>query len=312
MASRGNNNMVQNLLSIFRVQIEIDGQYCLLDESLATVFLSEDGDPETKRAIREALSTSHKNSTSLDTSTSSGASTSRVFETIPSCSASSESASSGHSTPSSSDSQNTMHVWKESEERFLIDLRLQREDKFSGTKSHDVLWGEIANEMKKNGIHVSKTQLINKWKALKKKYKEINDENNKTGNKKYSWKYLEQFSEVYGNKASTKVAVSFDTGRSRDKLKINTELDKDEDVSAAPEEEEDKQSTSSDTGSKSTTRAKTTKLKSTKRKISESTKLIENIQEQNRELMNSMKTQHEDKMRCIDRMLEMLEKSLDK
>lgn len=34
---------VQNLLSIFRVQIEIDGQYCLLDESLATVFLSEDG-----------------------------------------------------------------------------------------------------------------------------------------------------------------------------------------------------------------------------------------------------------------------------
>lgn len=128
----------------------------------------------------------------------------------------------------------------------------------------------------------------------------------------YTWKYLEQFSEVYGNKASTKVAVSFDTGRSRDKLKINTELDKDEDVSAAPEEEEDKQSTSSDTGSKSTTRAKTTKLKSTKRKISESTKLIENIQEQNRELMNSMKTQHEDKMRCIDRMLEMLEKSLDK
>uniref|UniRef100_K1QIR7 Uncharacterized protein n=1 Tax=Magallana gigas TaxID=29159 RepID=K1QIR7_MAGGI len=88
-----------------KVQIEIDGQYCLLDESLATVFLSEDGDPETKRAIREALSTSHKNSTSLDTSTSSGASTSRVFETIPSCSASSESASSGHSTPSSSDSQ---------------------------------------------------------------------------------------------------------------------------------------------------------------------------------------------------------------
>lgn len=108
--------------------------------------------------------------------------------------------------------------------------------------------------------------------------------------------------------------MSFDTGRSRDKLKINTELDKDEDVSAVPEEEEEeeKQSTSSDTGSKSTTLAKTTKLKSTKRKISDSTKLFENIQEQNRELINSMKTQHEDKMRRIDRMLEMLEKSLDK
>lgn len=86
--------------------------------------------------------------------------------------------------------------------------------------------------------------------------------------------------------------MSFDTGRSRDKLKINTELDKDEDVSAVPEEEEEeeKQSTSSDTGSKSTTLAKTTKLKSTKLKMSDSTKLIDNIQEQNRELLNSMKT----------------------
>ena len=45
--------------------------------------------------------------------------------------------------------QNTMHVWKESEERYLIDLWLQREVKFSGTLSHDILWGEIATEMKK-------------------------------------------------------------------------------------------------------------------------------------------------------------------
>lgn len=60
-------------------------------------------------------------------------------------------------------------------------------------------------------------------------------------------------------KVSTKVAESLDTGRSRDKLKINTELDKDEDLSAVPEEEE-KQSTSSDTGSKSITLAKTTNL----------------------------------------------------
>jgi hypothetical protein len=102
-----------------------------------------------------------------------------------------------------------MHVWKESKERFLIDLRLQRK-KVCGTKSHDILWGKIALEMKIWGVYVSKAQLINKWKALKKKYKEINDENNKTGNKN-SWKYLEQFGEVYRSKASTKVAVSFDT-----------------------------------------------------------------------------------------------------
>ena len=42
-----------------------------------------------------------------------------------------------------------MHVWKESEEQYLIDSRLQREGKFSGTKYHDIIWGEIATVMKK-------------------------------------------------------------------------------------------------------------------------------------------------------------------
>jgi hypothetical protein len=32
------------------------------------------------------------------------------------------------------------------------------------------------------------------------KYKAINDENYKTRNNKNSWKYLEQFGEVYGSK----------------------------------------------------------------------------------------------------------------
>lgn len=67
--------------------------------------------------------------------------------------------------------------------RKVKNFSLQREDKFSGKKFLDVLRGEIASEMKKNCINVSKTQLINQWKALKKKYKEINDENEKTSNK---------------------------------------------------------------------------------------------------------------------------------
>lgn len=82
-------------------------------------------------------------------------------------------------------------MWKESEEKLLIDLRLQREDRFLGVKSHDTLWGEIANEMKDMGIVVSKLQLLNKWKSLKKKYKEVNDENSKTGNKAQTWKFFE-------------------------------------------------------------------------------------------------------------------------
>ena len=120
--------------------------------------------------------------------------------------------------------------------------------------------GRNSNCNEKNGIHVTKLQLINKWKALKKKYKEINDENNKTRNKKHSWKYLEQFSEVYGNRASTKVAVSFDTGRCKDKLKIDMDLDK-EDLLVVPEEE--KLTTSSNTDSNSTMFTKGVKIHQT-------------------------------------------------
>ena len=100
--------------------------------------------------------------------------------------------------------------------------------------------------------------------------------------------------------------MSFDTGRCKDKLKIDTDLDKEGDLSVVSEEE--KQTTSSDTDSNSTTRTESAKLKSTKRKISDSNKIMESIQEQNRELINSMKTQHEDKMRRIDRMLELMDK----
>lgn len=58
---------------------------------------------------------------------------------------------------------------EESEEKLVIDLRLQREDIFLGVKSYDNLWGEIANEMKEMGVDVSILQLLNKWKSLNKK-----------------------------------------------------------------------------------------------------------------------------------------------
>lgn len=102
---------------------------------------------------------------------------------------------------------------EESEEKLLIGLRLQREDRFLGVKSYDTLWGEIANEMKEMGIEVSILQILYKWKSLKKKLKDVNDENRKTGNSAQTWKYFKRFGEVYRSKVSTRVAVSFDTGR---------------------------------------------------------------------------------------------------
>ena len=43
------------------------------------------------------------------------------------------------------------------------------EDKFQGTKSHETLWLQIQKHLADKGMKVSVSQIINKWKNLKKK-----------------------------------------------------------------------------------------------------------------------------------------------
>lgn len=253
------------------IQVEENGSAILafVSKELADIYASPNGDPETKKAIKDAIISTFDNRDTPKDSAS--------HENTPSSSSNTASSS------CSGDSQ-TFHLWKESKEKLLIDLRLQREDRFLGIKSHDTLWGEIANEMKD--------------KSLKKKYKEVNDENSKTGNSAQTWKHFERFSEVYGCKASTRVAVSFDTGR---KTKLAVSHD-----NSSPQVETPTCSLSSPF------KKPDIKVKSKKRKMNETTKLIENIQEQNRDLMQSIERHHDDKMKRIDRMLDIMEKSVDK
>jgi hypothetical protein len=42
------------------------------------------------------------------------------------------------------------------------------EDKFQGTKSHETLWLQIQKKLADKGMKVSVSQIINKWKNLKK------------------------------------------------------------------------------------------------------------------------------------------------
>lgn len=267
------------------IQVDENGSVisAFVSKELADIYASPNGDPETKKAIKDAIiSTFDNRDTPKDSASHENTPSSSSDTAFSSC---------------SGDSQ-TFHLWKESEEKLLIDLRLQREDRFLGVKSHDTLWGEIANEMKDMGIVVSKLQLLNKWRSLKKKYKEVNDENSKTGNNAQTWKHFERFSEVYGCKASTRVAVSFDTGR---KTKLAVSHD-----NSSPQAETPTCSPSSPF------KKPDIKVKSKKRKMNETTKLIENIQEQNQDLMQSIERHHDDKMKRIDRMLDIMEKSVDK
>lgn len=52
-----------------------------------------------------------------------------------------------------------------------------------------------------------------------KKYKEVVDQNGKTGNSKTTWKYYELFNSAYGNKAGTQAKITYDSER-KEKLQI--------------------------------------------------------------------------------------------
>jgi hypothetical protein len=71
----------------------------------------------------------------------------------------------------------------------------------------------ILRGLLEGGMKVTKAQIVNKWKSLKIRYKEVTDHNSKSGSNRLDWKHSDAFDRVYVNKASTKVSATFDTGR---------------------------------------------------------------------------------------------------
>lgn len=94
------------------------------------------------------------------------------------------------------------------------------DDAFYKNKNHETLWQKIFKNMNSVGIKVTKQEIMNKWRNLKRKYKETIDLNKKTGNEKH------EFDNLFGHKASTKATVSFDSGVNAEERKKKREIDK--------------------------------------------------------------------------------------
>ncbi|CAC5357657.1 unnamed protein product [Mytilus coruscus] len=118
------------------------------------------------------------------------------------------------------ENERTVHIWKEEEDKLLLELRLGEDNCFNSAKNHETLWNKITQEMNAQKVNVTKAQIINKWKTMKKKYKEVIDQNGKTGNSKTSWKYYDIFNNTYGNKAGTQASITYDS-EGKQKLRIN-------------------------------------------------------------------------------------------
>ena len=52
--------------------------------------------------------------------------------------------------------------------RELISERLDKEEKFNSCKSYNALWKKIQKNLEEEGIFVTFSQVMNKWKNLKK------------------------------------------------------------------------------------------------------------------------------------------------
>jgi hypothetical protein len=105
------------------------------------------------------------------------------------------------------------HYWTEKEEKMLVETRSSLEEEFSSTKSHNTLWQKVKGILAENNIYVTIKQAQDKWKNLKKKYKEVEDNNNRSGRSKQTCKYQDTFNNLYGTRPSTRPLCVIDTDK---------------------------------------------------------------------------------------------------
>ncbi|XP_041372409.1 uncharacterized protein LOC121385700 [Gigantopelta aegis] len=181
------------------------------------------------------------------------------------------------------DPQSSLHFWKENEEDHLIELRHQRMDDFNKTRNHASLWNDIVKELERIGCKVTSQQASNKYASLKKKWKEIIDL--PTGSEARYFRHKAAFDNQFGMKASTRPKYTVDT----EETNIGN----------------DKQQSENDNEQ---TGAKKKKCKPTKRKSQE---LFDFLTHKHDDFKEDMKNMHSDKMRRMDRLLDLYEREVD-
>lgn len=95
-----------------------------------------------------------------------------------------------------------------------MSLRLEDDLKFQLHKAHKTLWNDIAKRMTEKGYSYSGIQCSNKWKTVKREYKNTVDHNNKSGNDKKSCKFYEELNDLYGTKPSTTPSYTMESTQS--------------------------------------------------------------------------------------------------
>lgn len=92
----------------------------------------------------------------------------------------------------------TSETWTDNAVKLLIEIYKANKEKFdSPSFTKKKVWEIISTKLNKYGYNKSGVKCDEKWRNLRKTYDKVRTEINKTGNAKVTWKFYEDFQEMY-------------------------------------------------------------------------------------------------------------------
>ncbi|XP_062596161.1 uncharacterized protein LOC134257579 [Saccostrea cucullata] len=182
-----------------------------------------------------------------------------------------------------------LHLWTDKQENLLVHLRHDRQDLFEKNKNHVSLWTQISRDLSNAfKVKITPTQAINKYNNLKKRWKEIIDSG--TGTERKYFRLKEDFDLMYGTRQSTKPAFTIDSSSS--------------DCIECPTPSHAKTVTKSKSPKK--------KLQKCAKKRKRTEELLEQLDAKEKDFNDKIEKFHAEKMKRMDRFLDLFEKSIEK
>ncbi|CAL1688733.1 unnamed protein product [Lasius platythorax] len=109
------------------------------------------------------------------------------------------------------------YTWGDDSVHLLLEVYRNKQIEFSQNKRHNRIWTEIATEINTKNLllNVTGLQCATKVSGLKRTYKNIKDQNKKSGNCRSSWAFFSVMDSIFGEKAYIEpVAIASSEGPS--------------------------------------------------------------------------------------------------
>ncbi|CAH1118318.1 unnamed protein product [Phaedon cochleariae] len=109
----------------------------------------------------------------------------------------------GEEQDGNNDGKAEKNEWSEEAVLLFLDIYRKNEANFKKSKRHNKIWQEIANEINvhNESYHYSGLQCSTKMSGLKRTFKNIKDQNKKSGNHRSTWAFYSIMDSLFGAKA---------------------------------------------------------------------------------------------------------------